>query len=93
MTALVIKIIITLCSPMSMMYWPGGVMLESGTSRLLRIIMAPMPPSNSMARMVNRYCKPITLWSRLSRKYRPRPRSGSDSVMGVTGAPVMRASG
>ena len=55
MTALVMKIIITLCSPISMMYWPGGVMVASGTSRLVRIIMAPMPPNSSMSRIVNRY--------------------------------------
>ncbi len=61
MTALVMKIIITLCSPIRAMYWPGGVMLESGTSRLLRIIMAPIPPSSSMIKIVNRYCRPITL--------------------------------
>ena len=64
-TALVMKIIITLCRPISITYCPGGVMLESGTSRLVRISMAPMPPKSSISRMVIRYCIPITLWSRL----------------------------
>jgi len=55
------KIIRVLCKPTSVRYDCAFATDGTGVSSSLRMNIAPSPPMNRKARIITRYCMPITL--------------------------------
>ena len=75
MKADVIMIIIVPCRPTSERYWPAGQAFSCGVSNSVRISIAFSPPMKKKIPTPKKYWIPTTLWSVVSRKYRPIPPS------------------